>query len=68
MKISEQLKHAKEMGKAAFANGVKCAPCLDSEFMKLISGRSPGQKTKGQASSVKLMKSWQDGWTNENFK
>ena len=44
-------------GKAACAQGIKCAPCLDKHFMENISWRT--YKTD--------MKAWLAGWTAANL-
>ena len=56
MEISE----AKEMGKAAFLRGVKCAPIMDKEFMRAITSSAGNYK--------EILKSWIAGWTAENLK
>lgn len=53
---------AKTFGAIAFANGIKCAPCLDSNMMELLVGREIGDKR-----TSKEMKAWIAGWTEANL-
>jgi hypothetical protein len=53
---------AKTFGAIAFANGIKCAPCLDSNMMALLVGREIGDKR-----TSKEMKAWIAGWTEANL-
>lgn len=51
---------AKELGRSAFARGVKCAPALDAEFCKTLSGLS----TKA---TIAVLDAWIAGWTEANL-
>ena len=67
MNAKTQIFQAAILGTAAFNNGIKCAPALDAEFMKMLAGRQIGETPKGEASSVKLMKTWTHNWTLANL-
>lgn len=51
---------AKELGRSAFARGVKCAPALDADFRKTLSGLS----TKD---TLAVLDAWIAGWTEANL-
>lgn len=54
---------AREYGKQAFLKGMRCIPALDNDFLEnCIKGQSVG------GDSLKLMKEWAAGWTQENLK
>jgi hypothetical protein len=53
---------ANHLGKLAFANGIKGAPCLDKSFMKMIAGRQVGD-----ARTIQEMRAWAAGWTAANL-
>lgn len=53
---------AKILGNIAFAQGVKCAPCLDREFMDTLAGRQTGDPR-----TVPQMNAWIAGWTEANL-
>ena len=54
---------AQVLGNVAFKNGLKCAPCLDKDLMKMIEGRR-GEKI---GASLPLLNGWLDGWTQANL-
>lgn len=53
---------AKTLGSIAFARGVKCAPALDAEMMKMLSGRQVGDRR-----TAPELKAWAAGWTQANL-
>lgn len=52
--------NAKEMGKAAFAKGLICAPAVDPEIRNLIKGKSAKEVTA-------LLTAWLAGWHTANL-
>ncbi|MBN8740694.1 MAG: hypothetical protein BGP24_14805 [Lysobacterales bacterium 69-70] len=58
----QQIKRATELGAQAFRSGLKAAPALCVEFMKMIDGRAVGASPAGEASNIELLKSWIAGW------
>jgi hypothetical protein len=53
---------AKAFGAIAFASGIKCAPCLDTNMMDMLKGRTVGDKRSAQE-----MKAWISGWTQASL-
>lgn len=52
---------AYDFGKKAFEKGIRFAPCLDSEFIKVfVEGTEVGE-------SIAPMKQWHKGWTDANL-
>lgn len=49
------------LGTAAFHNGIKAAPCLDVELMKMMEGFEIGNPM-----SIPMMKAWSKGWHGAN--
>ena len=62
-----QILSAAVLGTIAFAQGIKCAPCLDSKLMNMLAGRQIGETPKGEASSIQLMTEWSKAWTCANL-
>lgn len=48
---------AKEMGRAAFHNGLKAAPALDKDFMAKLS----------RLNATNELLAWHEGWAEENL-
>ena len=61
-----------QMGRAAFHNGIKCAPCNDRDFMDWTcprTGKPFFEKTKEEHKrTIQLLDAWLGGWTMENIK
>ena len=53
---------AKTLGAIAYANGIKCAPCLDASLSSMVAGRLIGDKR-----TIAEMKAWIDGWTGASL-
>ena len=53
---------AKAFGAIAFASAIKCAPCLDTNMMDMLKGRTVGDKRSAQE-----MKAWISGWTQASL-
>ena len=50
----------KKLGGKAFDRGIRCAPILDEDFVKVIKSRPMG-------SSSYLFKAWMAGWNEANI-
>lgn len=53
---------AKTFGAIAFANGIKCAPALDSGIQGMIAGCQVGD-----IRTIPEIKAWIAGWTQANI-
>jgi hypothetical protein len=54
-------RRAYHLGKKAFHDRIKAAPCMDKEMMELIKGGEVGKCSS-------LLNEWLKGWTEENLK
>ena len=63
----QQIESAKKLGALAYANGTKCAPCLDKALLGMLVGRSIGETPEGQAPSVALFTAWTNAWMANNM-
>jgi hypothetical protein len=62
-----QLLEASTLGTLAYNNGIK-VPCQDSELLKMSAFKKKiGEKVKGEATSIDLMKAWQNAWHKSNL-
>lgn len=62
-----QILEASVLGTLAFKNGLKRAPYYDVELNKFFAGRNIGETPKGEASSIAIMKAWNNAWDNANL-
>jgi len=63
-----QILEASVLGTMAFKNGIKRVPYLDSELLKMPPFKNKiGEKVKGEATSIEIMKAWVDAWDNANL-
>jgi len=60
MTKSEKIKTATKLGLRAFENGIKCAPILDKDLMKLLVNNKVGE-------GILIMKAWVRSWTEANL-
>lgn len=67
MKATTQILAASVLGTIAFAAGMNAAPCLDSELMGMLAGRTVGETPQGEASSIDLMRVWSTSWHAANL-
>lgn len=68
MKATDQIKKAEKLGATAFNNNAMCVPALDRNLLNMLAGRGIGETPKGEASTIRLLKSWTGAWHNENAK
>jgi hypothetical protein len=61
----KDIEKAEKFGREAFHRGQKAIPALDKYFDRLLSKLALGA---GTGESVPLLKAWQRGWNDENFK
>lgn len=57
---------AQVLGTAAFANGIKSAPCLDKNVMALVEKYSTTDWSLSHVVCA-IMKAWSTGWHNANL-
>jgi hypothetical protein len=55
-----EIEQASKLGAAAFARGVKSAPCLDAELLKLIPGQGPDK-------TIAILAAWSKAWHAANL-
>lgn len=65
--MKAQILKAQTLGMIAFVNGKKCAPALDKEVMNMIGSRKVGEKVKGEATTVQILKAWNHGFVSASF-
>lgn len=58
----ERLEKAQELGKTAFEQGIKSAPCLDKRMMQMIA-----ETSTGVGSSKGILQAWLKGWHKANM-
>lgn len=64
---AQQLAHARELGREAFAAGLGAAPALDPKIMAVLDGRRVGRTPEGEADTVAVLKAWLSGWHAANL-
>lgn len=62
-----QILEASVLGTEAFKNGLGPAPFYDTEVLKLIGNRGIGQTPPNEASTVSILKAWQEAYNNAKF-
>lgn len=62
-KTKSKSQEAENLGMAAYASGIKAAPYLDSNLMKMITNNSDNKV----GSSLPLLKAWRRGWQKANL-
>ena len=62
-----QILKAETLGMIAFAKGQKCVAAWDKELMNMLSNRKLSETPKNEASTIELLKSWNNGWNKANI-
>lgn len=63
----QQLAHARQLGRDAFAAGKGAAPATDPKLMAVLDGRRVGKTPEGEADTVAVLKAWLTGWHAANL-